>query len=78
MNTYCTLTNWARADKLEAERRQRKARALFNATADVVLDLVHPEQFNALPPSPRAIINKAQMLELLTSRESGVLRYDFL
>ena len=76
MRTYCTLTNLALADKLEAERRQRKARALFDAVSDVVLGLVHPGQFSALPPSPRAIINKADMLELLTDRESYVLRYD--
>jgi hypothetical protein len=76
MRTYCTLTNWALADKLEAERRQRKAQALFATVAGVVLELVHPGQFNALPPSPRAITNKAQLLELLTDREKYVLRYD--
>ncbi len=55
---------WARADKLALERKQRREAAAFVELAEVVLDLVHPGQFDALPPSPRAIASKAWLMGL--------------
>ena len=34
-----------------------------------VLDMVHPGQFNTLPPSPGAIISKAELMGVATYKE---------
>jgi hypothetical protein len=64
-NLSCSIPGyWARVAKVEAERRAARERRAFLELAEVILDLVHPGQFNALPPSPRAIAHKAWLLGL--------------
>ena len=74
--TYCPNTNWAKADRIEAERRQRRAHTMLVSVACVVIDLVHPGNLGPLPPSPAALIAKAKYLDLLTHEEWYVLSYD--
>lgn len=41
----------------------------FSDVAECVLDLVHPGNLGALPPSPRALLGKAENLGLISIRE---------
>ena len=50
-------------------RNDRRIAGAFSGVAECVLDLVHPGNLGALPPSPRALLGKAESLGLLSIRE---------
>jgi hypothetical protein len=69
MSKYLAGLSYAHTGSLAYPRRTRSVERVNQGVARAVLDLVHPGQFKTLPPSPRAIAVKGELMGVIAYSE---------